>query len=142
MTRPIHLSCLLALALAPGAAAQPLALQEGIAPEPALRLSEPLEAVIDDLESYTPMNADLSFDFTRLKPVEGARRMSVGMSVKFEDVSDDPMRQDRLVAALTVTKKFGDITLPFGLVYANHTEFVTEVDEEISAGRVHRSLSP
>ncbi len=52
---------------------------------------------------------------------------------KYEDVSNDPMRNDRLVATLTVTSKFGGLSLPFGLVYANHSEFLTDVDEELSA---------
>lgn len=64
MLRPILLSCLLAFATAPGAAAQPLAPQEGTAPEPALRLAEPLEAVVDDLESYIP-------DYLRRQRVPG-----------------------------------------------------------------------
>jgi len=51
----------------------------------------------------------------------------------YEDVSDDPTRQDRGVATLTLTRKFGTISVPFGIVYANHGEFLGEVDEELSA---------
>lgn len=51
----------------------------------------------------------------------------------YEDVSDDPQRQDRGVATLTVTRQFGDLAIPFGIVYANHGEFLGEVDEQFSA---------
>lgn len=51
----------------------------------------------------------------------------------YEDVSDDPQRQDRGVATLTITRQFGDIAIPFGIVYANHGEFLGEVDEQFSA---------
>lgn len=51
----------------------------------------------------------------------------------YEDVSDDPQRQDRGVATLTLTRQFGDLAVPFGIVYANHGEFLGEVDEQFSA---------
>lgn len=51
----------------------------------------------------------------------------------YEDVSDDPLRQDRGVVTLTITRRLGDISVPLGIVYANHGEYLTEVDEKLSA---------
>ena len=39
----------------------------------------------------------------------------------------------RLVGALTVTKKLGELSLPFGIVYANKPEFLTGTDYGLSA---------
>jgi hypothetical protein len=52
---------------------------------------------------------------------------------RYEDVSDDPQRRDRGVATLTVTRKVAGTEIPFGIVYANHGEFLGEVDKQFSA---------
>jgi hypothetical protein len=52
---------------------------------------------------------------------------------RYEDVSDDPERRDRGVVTLTVTRKIGGAEVPFGIVYANHGEFLGDVDERLSA---------
>lgn len=65
--------------------------------------------------------------------VAGGTPLRLDAVGKYEDVSDDPMRQDRLVASVTVTRQFGDLALPFGIVYANHGEFLGDVDEKLSA---------
>lgn len=53
----------------------------------------------------------------------------------YEDVSDDPKRQDRGIVRLTLTRNVGRMSIPFGIVYANHGEFLAEegVDERLSA---------
>lgn len=52
----------------------------------------------------------------------------------YEDVSDDPMRRDRLVATLSIERKVGkDWSIPLGIVYANHGQYLPEVDERLSA---------
>ncbi|HEX5720994.1 MAG TPA: hypothetical protein VF179_32880 [Thermoanaerobaculia bacterium] len=62
--------------------------------------------------------------------VEPVRLDFVG---KYEDVSDDPMRRDRGVATLTVTRQFGGLAVPFGIVWANHGQYLGEVDQQLSA---------
>lgn len=52
---------------------------------------------------------------------------------RYEDVSDDPARRDRLVATASFELKVGQFDVPVGLVYANHGEFLGEVDEQLSA---------
>ena len=66
-------------------------------------------------------------------PTGGNEPVRLDFVGRYEDVSDDPMRQDRGVATLTVTRKFGTISVPLGIVFANHGEFLGEVDEELSA---------
>ncbi len=51
----------------------------------------------------------------------------------YEDVTDDPARRDRMVATATMNLKFGQIDVPFGIVYANHGKYLGEVDEQLSA---------
>jgi hypothetical protein len=52
---------------------------------------------------------------------------------RYEDVSDDPLRRDRGVATLTLSKKIGGVSFPVAFVYANHSEFLTDVDDKFSA---------
>lgn len=53
----------------------------------------------------------------------------------YEDISDDPKRQDRGIARLTLTRNVGKMSIPFGIVYANHGEFLDAegVDARLSA---------
>jgi hypothetical protein len=59
--------------------------------------------------------------------------MRLDLVANYEDVSDDPMRQNRGVATLTVTRRFGSMAVPFGIVYATRGEFLGEVDKQLSA---------
>jgi hypothetical protein len=63
----------------------------------------------------------------------GDQPMRLDFVGRYEDVSDDPLRRDRGVATLTVTRQFGDMAVPFGIVYANHGQYLGEVDEQLSA---------
>jgi len=66
-------------------------------------------------------------------PTGGTDPVRLDFVGSYEDVSDDPMRQDRGVATLTITRKFGTISVPLGIVYANRGEFLGEVDKKFSA---------
>ena len=63
----------------------------------------------------------------------GGQPMRLDLVAKYENVSNDPTRQDRGVATLTITRQFGNLTIPFGVVYANHGEFLGQVDKQLSA---------
>jgi CubicO group peptidase (beta-lactamase class C family) len=52
--RAILLGCLVSLVIGPSAAARPPTTPEGTATEPDLRLTEPLDAVVHDLETFIP----------------------------------------------------------------------------------------
>jgi hypothetical protein len=56
------------------------------------------------------------------------------LETEYEDVSDDPNREDRLVATLTMTQKLADGTDGHvSLVWASKPQYLGEVDEELSA---------
>jgi hypothetical protein len=59
--------------------------------------------------------------------------ITLDLHISHEDVSEDPMRQDRTLVTLTLTRKIGQVDIPFGIVYANHGEYLTDVDEKLSA---------
>lgn len=61
-------------------------------------------------------------------------RIRMDLSVTYEDVSDDPSRNDRGFAKATFTYPVGNGTfLSIGAVYATKPEYRGEVDEELSA---------
>lgn len=66
-------------------------------------------------------------------PAGGTEPVRLDFVGSYEDVSDDPLRQDRGVATLTLTRKFGTLSIPLGIVYANHGEFLAETDKKFSA---------
>jgi len=58
----------------------------------------------------------------------------IDLSAEYVDVSDDPMRQDRFVLTATYAYPLtATATLPVSLVYANHSEFLGDPDEKLSA---------
>ncbi len=66
--------------------------------------------------------------------VSAGRRARFDLTASYEDFSDDPSRQDRGLANLTVTYPIsGGFFLSVGAVYATKPEFRGDVDEEISA---------
>lgn len=75
-----------------------------------------------------------SFDRGPAEEALAPSRLDIALS--YEDLFDDPERQDRFLASLTYTVKLNDgMSLPFGVVYANKPEFLAmeDIDEEISA---------
>lgn len=52
---------------------------------------------------------------------------------RYENVSDDPNRQDRGVVSLTFTRMIGKMQAAAGIVYANHSEFLSDVNARLSA---------
>lgn len=91
--------------------------------------ADPDPLVLDGAQSLV-ISAGWSRQFQQ---AGGGKPLSLDFVGKYEDVSNDPMRRDRGVATLTVTRKFGDITVPFGIVFANHGRYLGEVDEELNA---------
>ena len=66
-------------------------------------------------------------------PSGGDQPVRLDFVASYENVTNDPQRQDRGVATLTFTRKFGSLTVPFGIVYANHGEFLSDVNKQLSA---------
>jgi hypothetical protein len=58
----------------------------------------------------------------------------IDLTGKYENFSDDPLHQDRGTLDLTYTQKVSDtFSLPLGISYANHGEFLGQVDRRLSA---------
>ena len=57
------------------------------------------------------------------------------ISFRYEDVSDDPDRNDRSILSATWTKKTGTISIPLSLVYSNSPEFIDQegLDDRLAA---------
>jgi hypothetical protein len=65
---------------------------------------------------------------------DGQQSTRLDVSASWENVSDDPERQDRGVASVTFTQRINDdLSIPIALVYANHSKFKGEVDKDLSA---------
>lgn len=62
----------------------------------------------------------------------GAADGRVDASLRFERRSNAP-DETRLVSSVVLTKKIGDISIPFGIVYANKPRFLTGVDKGITS---------
>ncbi len=61
-------------------------------------------------------------------------RGKLDFSASYEDVSDDPTRQDRWVGGLTFTQEVADaLQLTIGVVWANKPEYRPDSDEEVTA---------
>jgi hypothetical protein len=75
-------------------------------------------------------------DYGRLLGVDdrGVAAGRFDASLRWESPSDKA-KDTRLVATITVTKKFGDMSIPFGLVYANKEKFLTQagIDKGLTA---------
>jgi hypothetical protein len=48
------------------------------------------------------------------------------------NLDDDTTNEERVTAALTYTRRVGDLDMPFSIVYANKDEFLDEVDHQLS----------
>jgi hypothetical protein len=79
--------------------------------------------------------ASVGADFGRLIGVEddGAASARIDGSIRGDWSSDQTLSKNRFVASITLTKKFGDISIPIGLRYASKTEFLSDFDHGITA---------
>jgi hypothetical protein len=65
---------------------------------------------------------------------QAAKKRRLDLSFSYEDVSSDPERKDRMVASLAVTNLISkNLSIPIGIVYANHEKFLGDVDKQWSA---------
>lgn len=80
----------------------------------------------------TTFNA--GFDYGRLFGVNdaGVADGRLDASLSFEHSTEAP-DDTRFVTSVTITKKLGEISIPFGIVYANKPRYLTGVDKGLSA---------
>jgi hypothetical protein len=85
-------------------------------------------------EASERLTANLTLSGYIGKEMSDNRRSRYDLTASYEDFSDDPARQDRGIARVTVTYPLSPgFFLSLGAVYATKPEFRGDVDEEISA---------
>jgi hypothetical protein len=63
-----------------------------------------------------------------------AQRGRVDLELKYEEVTDDPLRDDRFVGSVTYTQRISEtLQIPISLIYANHADYLTNVDRRLNA---------
>jgi len=98
----------------------------------------PEESTMDDGPIVIPGSnrLDVSLGWSRTFNGDGGSPVVFDLVATYERLedSDDTFRpDDRILATLSITRSFGGVEVPFAVVYANHGEFLTEVDEQLSA---------
>jgi hypothetical protein len=100
-------------------------------------LTEPAPVSVDTPSSHSLVYS-IAYGVPMATTVEN-REGRFDFAVNYEDVSDDPMRTDRLIASVTYSQKLTDtVTLPLSLVYANHADYLPQTDRRVG---VHFGLN-
>ncbi len=73
----------------------------------------------------------------RFKGDGATKDTRLDIAIKFEDLSDDPMRNDRTVASATWTKQFFGMSIPVSLIYSNKPEFI---DQQMPGQRLSANI--
>ncbi len=93
----------------------------------------------DPMVSYSQAGSDkivVALAFGLRFNGDGAMRDTrFDLAYKYEDLSDDPMRNSRSVASATWTKQFRGLSVPITLIYSNKPEFLDQqaLGERLSA---------
>jgi hypothetical protein len=70
----------------------------------------------------------------RFDPPSSSRERRIDITASYENVSDDPNRDDRLVGSITWTQELSDkMSLPITLSYANKSKYLPDNDKHLSA---------
>ena len=100
----------------------------------------PADGVALDLPKHDRLIASAGFG-------RAVRRSEVKDRVDFEaaydsNLDDDDNYKSRFVVTLTYTRRFGDMDIPFSIVYANKSEFLEGTDQQIGlhVGLKYRAL--
>lgn len=92
------------------------------------------ENVLLNLSKGHRFKGSLTWGRALLFDKEEAAIGRIDVLAEYDNYSDDPKNKDRLVASVTYTQKFSDsFSLPLGIAYANHADFLGEVQERFSA---------
>jgi hypothetical protein len=92
----------------------------------------------DNIDLRMPRTTHLTYAISYGRQVifdKGGKSLGrIDLTGKYENFSDDPLHQDRGTLDLTYTQKVSDtFSLPLGISYANHGEFLGQVDRRLSA---------
>ncbi len=67
-------------------------------------------------------------------PAQRDRSGRIELTVTYDDVSGDENRKDKLIGTLTYSQRITDtLFIPVSLTYANHTDYLTNVDRKLNA---------
>lgn len=88
---------------------------------------------LESVENVDAERLSISAAYSRYLYFQKDRPLRMDFKAQYDDISDDPSLQDRLVANLTFSVQAGEVEIPFGLVYANHSKYLGEVDEKVTA---------
>jgi hypothetical protein len=67
-------------------------------------------------------------------PTKRERSGRLELSLSYDDVSGDKNRQDRLIGRLTYSQRMSEnVFIPISLAYANHGDYLTNVDRKLNA---------
>jgi hypothetical protein len=70
----------------------------------------------------------------RFDPPSSGRERRIDVTASYENVSDDPNLQDRIIASVTWTQEITNtFSLPITLSYANKSKYLPEDDRDLSA---------
>jgi hypothetical protein len=87
---------------------------------------------VTNAESHST-KATLTLGFVPMGRASGSTGR-LDFSASYEDVSGDPLKDDRFVASATYTQKINDtLSIPISLVYANHDQYLSNVNEKLNA---------
>jgi hypothetical protein len=86
-----------------------------------------------DVALALPKNKRVEVTFGAGREFSGARDLGrLDFELSYDsNVDNDTTNKDRLKATVTLTKRVGDLDVPFSLVYANKNEYLGEVDHQI-----------
>jgi hypothetical protein len=70
----------------------------------------------------------------RFDPPSSSRERRIDLTASYENVSDDPTLEDRIIASVTWTQEITNtFSLPITLSYANKSKYLPEDDHDLSA---------
>jgi hypothetical protein len=92
----------------------------------------------DDVDLQMPRATHWTYALTYARQMvfdkQGKPIGRIDVTGRYENFSDDPLHHDRGTLDLTYTQKVSDtFSLPIGISYANHGEFLGQVDRTLSA---------
>lgn len=88
----------------------------------------------DGVELTLPNTDRLEVTVALGRPLQQAKNADrIDFEVSYDsNIDNDASDKERIKAALTYTRRVGDMDVPFAIVYANKSEFLGDVDQQIS----------
>ncbi|MGZ8710882.1 MAG: hypothetical protein ACXW28_11730 [Thermoanaerobaculia bacterium] len=102
-----------------------------------VRIADPLVEIPGKNSHSIAIAASGGYDVftgTTSMPDKSTKRGRLDFSLTYDDVTDDPLRNDRLIASITYTQRAGEeLQFPITLMYASDSDYLTNVDRKLNA---------